>query len=66
VSERRLSEEDKVKNDASFINDLGADSLDTVELLMALEEELGCEIPEEDAQKITTVQDVIDYVKKTQ
>jgi len=57
-------EADKVKPDAKFIDDLGADSLDTVELLMALEEELGTEIPEEEAQKITTVQDVIDYAKK--
>eukprot|EP00746_Dinoflagellata_sp_MGD_P160819 gnl/MRDRNA2_/MRDRNA2_87745_c0_seq1.p1 gnl/MRDRNA2_/MRDRNA2_87745_c0~~gnl/MRDRNA2_/MRDRNA2_87745_c0_seq1.p1 ORF type:complete len:185 (+),score=44.46 gnl/MRDRNA2_/MRDRNA2_87745_c0_seq1:81-635(+) len=56
---------DKVKNEAKFIDDLGADSLDTVELLMALEEELGTEIPEEEAQKITTVQDVIDYAKKS-
>jgi len=55
---------DKVVNDAKFIDDLGADSLDTVELLMALEEELGTEIPEEEAQKITTVQDVINYAKK--
>lgn len=56
---------DKVKNEAKFIDDLGADSLDTVELLMALEEELGTEIPEEEAQKITSVQDVIDYAKKS-
>jgi acyl carrier protein len=57
-------DESKVVNDAKFIDDLGADSLDTVELLMALEEELGTEIPEEEAQKITSVQDVIDYAKK--
>jgi len=57
-------DEAKVVNDAKFIDDLGADSLDTVELLMALEEELGTEIPEEEAQKITTVQDVINYALK--
>ena len=48
---------------ASFTNDLGADSLDTVELVMALEEEFGVEIPDEDAEKISTVQEAIDYVK---
>merc|ERR1719316_2494654 len=53
----------KVVNEASFIGDLGADSLDAVELLMALEEEFGVEIPEEEAQKLTTVQAVIDYAK---
>jgi acyl carrier protein len=64
VVENLNVDEAKVTNDAKFIDDLGADSLDTVELLMALEEELGTEIPEEEAQKITTVQDVIDYAKK--
>lgn len=54
--------EDQVSNDASFVDDLGADSLDTVELVMALEEEFECEIPDEDAEKITTVQQAIDYV----
>ena len=48
---------------ASFVNDLGADSLDTVELVMALEEEFGLEIPDEEAQKIATVQIAIDYIK---
>ena len=52
-----------VKNESSFVNDLGADSLDTVELVMALEEEFECEIPDEDAEKITTVQQAMDYVK---
>lgn len=47
---------------SSFVDDLGADSLDTVELVMALEEEFGCEIPDEDAEKITSVQQAIDYV----
>ena len=53
---------EQVTPQASFIEDLGADSLDTVELVMALEEEFGCEIPDEDAEKITTVQQAIDYV----
>jgi len=52
----------KVKNESSFVNDLGADSLDTVELVMALEEEFECEIPDEQAEKINTVQEAIDYV----
>ena len=52
----------ELSNSASFVDDLGADSLDTVELVMALEEEIECEIPEEDAEKITTVQQAIDYV----
>jgi acyl carrier protein len=50
--------------DASFVDDLGADSLDTVELVMALEEEFGVEIPDEDAEKITTVGQAVDYVEK--
>ena len=54
---------EKVSEGASFIDDLGADSLDTVELVMALEEEFECEIPDEDAEKITSVQQAIDYVK---
>ena len=53
---------DEVKNAASFVDDLGADSLDTVELVMALEEEFDTEIQDEDAEKITTVQKAIDYV----
>ena len=53
---------DDVKNESSFQDDLGADSLDTVELVMALEEAFGTEIPDEDAEKITTVQAAIDYV----
>lgn len=55
-------EEDKVTENASFIDDLGADSLDTVELVMALEEEFETEIPDEQAEKITTVQEAIDYI----
>ena len=55
--------EEEVKHEASFENDLGADSLDTVELVMALEEEFETEIPDEEAEKIRTVQAAIDYVK---
>ena len=55
-----------MKNESSFVNDLGADSLDTVELVMALEEEFECEIPDEDAEKITSVQQAIDYVNAHQ
>jgi len=54
--------EDEVTLEASFVDDLGADSLDTVELVMALEEEFETEIPDEDAEKITTVQQAVDYV----
>ncbi|NND00076.1 MAG: acyl carrier protein [Gammaproteobacteria bacterium] len=56
--------EDQVVNSASFVDDLGADSLDTVELVMALEEEFETEIPDEEAESITTVQLAIDYVNK--
>ena len=56
-------DENEVTPNARFIDDLGADSLDTVELVMALEEEFECEIPDEEAEKITTVQQAIDYVK---
>jgi acyl carrier protein len=56
-------EEDEVSPEASFIDDLGADSLDTVELVMAFEEEFNIEIPDEDAERISTVQDAIDYIK---
>ena len=62
VAEQLGVNESEVKNESSFVNDLGADSLDTVELVMALEEEFGCEIPDEDAEKITSVQQAIDYV----
>jgi len=55
-------DEDKVTNNASFIDDLGADSLDTVELVMAFEEEFGCEIPDDAAEKIQTVQDAITFI----
>lgn len=55
---------DQVRPEASFIDDLGADSLDTVELVMAFEEEFGAEIPDEDAEKLTTVGAVISYLKE--
>jgi len=54
--------EEEVKTDASFVDDLGADSLDLVELVMALEEEFGQEIPDEAAEKIVTVKDAVDYI----
>lgn len=60
----QLGVKEDIANDASFVDDLGADSLDTVELVMALEEEFECEIPDEDAEKITTVQLAIDYIEK--
>jgi acyl carrier protein len=55
---------EKLKDDANFVQDLGADSLDVVELVMAFEEEFGIEIPDEDAEKIRTVGDVINYLKE--
>jgi acyl carrier protein len=62
VVEQLGAKEEDVTNEASFVDDLGADSLDTVELVMALEEEFETEIPDEDAEKITTVQQAIDYI----
>ena len=62
VIEQLGANEADVKNASSFVDDLGADSLDTVELVMALEEEFDCEIPDEEAEKITTVQQAIDSV----
>ena len=64
VSEQLGVALDEVQNDSSFVDDLGADSLDTVELVMALEEEFETEIPDEDAESITTVQLAIDYIEK--
>ncbi|CAN1603040.1 acyl carrier protein [Pseudomonas sp. B21-028] len=66
VAEQLGVKEDEVKNEASFVEDLGADSLDTVELVMALEEEFETEIPDEEAEKITTVQLAINYVNSQQ
>ncbi|MCH8100306.1 MAG: acyl carrier protein [Proteobacteria bacterium] len=62
VAEQLGVKAEEVTNNASFVDDLGADSLDTVELVMALEEEFETEIPDEDAEKITTVQQAIDFV----
>ena len=62
VAEQLGVKEEEVTSEASFVDDLGADSLDTVELVMALEEEFETEIPDEDAEKITTVQQAIDYI----
>lgn len=63
VAEQLGVNESEIKTESSFVDDLGADSLDTVELVMALEEEFECEIPDEDAEKISTVQAAIDYIK---
>ena len=63
VAEQLGKDEAEVKSESSFIDDLGADSLDIVELVMAMEDEFGIEIPDEDAEKIKTVKDVVDYIK---
>ncbi|TDJ17612.1 MAG: acyl carrier protein [Gammaproteobacteria bacterium] len=62
VVEQLGVKEEEVSGESSFVDDLGADSLDTVELVMALEEEFNIEIPDEDAEKITTVQQAMDYI----
>ena len=62
VCEQLGVKEEEVTTESSFVNDLGADSLDTVELVMALEEEFETEIPDEEAEKISTVQEAIDYI----
>jgi acyl carrier protein len=64
VVEQLGVKEDDVSPESSFVDDLGADSLDTVELVMALEEEFDTEIPDEDAEKITTVKEAIDYINE--
>jgi acyl carrier protein len=64
IAEQLGVEEDEVTSEASFVEDLGADSLDTVELVMALDEEFGIEIPDEDAEKILTVGKALDYIKE--
>lgn len=66
IVEQLSVEKDKVVSEASFVDDLGADSLDLVELIMAMEEKFDIEIPDEDAEKIVTVQDAVDYVGKVQ
>jgi len=63
IKEQLGVKEEEVVNEASFVDDLGADSLDTVELVMALEEEFDMEIPDEEAEKITTIQQAIDYIE---
>jgi len=62
VAEQLGVNEAEIKNESTFVDDLGADSLDTVELVMALEEEFECDIPDEEAEKITSVQQAIDYI----
>ncbi|MRR50072.1 MAG: acyl carrier protein [Rhodocyclaceae bacterium] len=62
VAEQLGVNESEIKIESSFVDDLGADSLDTVELVMALEEEFECEIPDEEAEKITTVKQAVDYI----
>ena len=64
VAEQLGVNEADVKNESSFVNDLGADSLDTVELVMALEEEFGLDIPDEDADKLKTVGDAMNYLQQ--
>ena len=65
IVEQQLNvKKEEIKNESEFIEDLGADSLDTVELVMGLEEEFKTEIPDEEAEKITTVQEAIDYINK--
>jgi len=64
IAEQLSVSEDQITPAASFVEDLGADSLDTVELVMALEEEFGIEIPDEDAEKITRVKEAVDYIEK--
>jgi acyl carrier protein len=64
IAEQLMVELDEVTDDASFIEDLGADSLDTVEMIMEIEDEFGIEIPDEDAEKIQTVGQAIEYVKQ--
>ena len=63
VAEQLGVKEEEVTNDSSFVDDLGADSLDTVELVMAFEEEFGIEIPDEEAEKITRVKEAVDYIE---
>ena len=64
IVEQLGRDEESVKMDSSFLDDLGADSLDIVEFIMALEEEFGLEIPDEDVEKIVTVKDVVEYISE--
>ena len=66
VSEQLGIKQEDIKSDSKFVDDLGADSLDTVELVMALEDAFECEIPDEEAEKLTTVGDVIQYIEAAQ
>ncbi|MCP4041048.1 MAG: acyl carrier protein [Gammaproteobacteria bacterium] len=66
VIEQLGVKEEEVSGESSFVDDLGADSLDTVELVMALEEEFNCEIPDEDAEKITTIKQAVDFINAHQ
>ncbi|BAU22661.1 acyl carrier protein [Caldimicrobium thiodismutans] len=63
IAQKLNLSKDQIKPEASFVDDLGADSLDLVELVMAMEEAFGLEVPDEDAEKLRTVKDVLDYVK---
>jgi acyl carrier protein len=63
IADQLSIDEEDIRMDSSFVDDLGADSLDIVELIMALEEEFDMEIPDEDAEKISTVRDVVEYIK---
>ena len=65
VSEQLGVKEEELKNNAKFVEDLGADSLDTVELVMALEEEFGTEIPDNEAEKITNIEQAISYIQSS-
>jgi len=64
IEEQLMVDEGEITEDATFIDDLGADSLDVVEMIMELEDEFGIEIPDEDAEKITTVGEAIEYIRK--
>ncbi len=64
IAQKLNLSKDQIKPEASFVDDLGADSLDLVELVMAMEEAFGMEVPDEDAEKLRTVKDVIEYVKQ--
>ena len=66
IVDKLAVEEDKIESSSSFVDDLGADSLDTVELIMQLEEEFGIEIPDENAEQMTTVQQAVDYIEANQ
>ena len=66
VDQLGIEDDEKITMETTFIDDLGADSLDVVELIIALEEEFGIEIPETEAEKVVTVGDVVDYIKTTQ